>query len=86
MRPRITAITRDRVTNVLEAMSLSVSDAIRLLMFRVADEQCLPFASKVPNSAEKKEKKGSYAIGLLAIFVNLTDRHRCICASNNQFL
>ena len=31
-------------------MGLSVSDAIRLLMLRVADEQRLPFEVKAPNA------------------------------------
>jgi DNA-damage-inducible protein J len=54
VRARIDAATKDRATDALEAMGLSVSDAIRLLMFRVADERCLPFAVKVPNVATKK--------------------------------
>lgn len=29
-------------------MGLSISDAIRLLMLRIADERCLPFDVKVP--------------------------------------
>lgn len=32
-------------------MGLSMSDAIRLLMLRVADERRLPFDIKMPNSA-----------------------------------
>ena len=36
-------------TEALEAMGLSISDAIRLLMLRVADEKRLPFEVKVPN-------------------------------------
>ena len=32
-------------------MGLSVSDAIRLLLSRVADEKRLPFAVQVPNAA-----------------------------------
>ena len=32
-------------------MGLSVSDAIRLLMMRIADEKRLPFEVKVPNSS-----------------------------------
>lgn len=35
-------------------MGLSVSDAIRLLLIRVANEERLPFALKVPNSATRK--------------------------------
>lgn len=54
VRARIDTATKDRATYALNAMGLSVSDAIRLLMFRVADEQCMPFAVKVPNSKTKK--------------------------------
>lgn len=35
-------------------MGLSVSDAIRLLMFRVAEEQRLPFEVKVPNAETRR--------------------------------
>ena len=35
-------------------MGLSVSDAIRLLMLRIADERRLPFEVKVPNSTTPK--------------------------------
>ena len=38
----------------LDAMGLSVSDAIRLLMFRIADEQRLPFSVQVPNAKTVK--------------------------------
>ncbi|MCJ2060653.1 type II toxin-antitoxin system RelB/DinJ family antitoxin [Methylobacterium sp. J-048] len=51
VRARIDLATKERATKALDAMGLSVSDAIRLLMVRIADEQCLPFAVKVPNAA-----------------------------------
>ena len=35
-------------------MGLSISDAIRLLMLRIADEHRLPFDVKAPNSATKQ--------------------------------
>jgi DNA-damage-inducible protein J len=35
-------------------MGLSISDAIRLLMLRVADERRLPFEVKVPNATTRK--------------------------------
>lgn len=35
-------------------MGLSVSDAIRLLMLRIADEKRLPFAVQVPNTTTTK--------------------------------
>ena len=49
VRARIDADTKAQATEALQAMGLSVSDAIRLLMIHVADERRLPFAVKVPN-------------------------------------
>ena len=54
VRARIDANTKARATAALEAMGLSVSDAIRLLMLRVADEHRLPFEVKVPNATTRK--------------------------------
>ncbi|MCY4472345.1 MAG: type II toxin-antitoxin system RelB/DinJ family antitoxin [Kistimonas sp.] len=50
VRARIDSRTKERATAALEAMGLSVSDAIRLLLLRVADEKRLPFAVQVPNA------------------------------------
>jgi len=57
VRARIDANTKVRATAALEAMGLSVSDAIRLLMLRIADEQRLPFAIEVPNAATRRAMK-----------------------------
>lgn len=54
VRARIDASTKERATAALEAMGLSVSDAIRLLMLRIADEQRLPFDVKVPAATTRK--------------------------------
>jgi len=54
VRARIDTNTKERAAEALEAMGLSISDAIRLLMLRVADERRLPFDVKVPNSATRK--------------------------------
>lgn len=54
VRARIDRETKERATAALEAMGLSVSDAIRLLMLRIADEQRLPFAVQVPNATTAK--------------------------------
>ena len=54
VRARIDSDTKARATAALEAMGLSVSDAIRLLMLRVADEQRLPFTVQVPNATTLK--------------------------------
>ncbi len=54
VRARIDAKTKARATNALEAMGLSVSDAIRLLMLRIADEHRLPFEVKAPNTTTRR--------------------------------
>jgi DNA-damage-inducible protein J len=54
VRARIDTKTKKRAAKALQAMGLSISDAIRLLMLRVADEQRLPFEVKVPNAATRK--------------------------------
>lgn len=54
VRARINTNTKERAADVLEAMGLSISDAIRLLMLRIADERRLPFDVKVPNTTTRK--------------------------------
>lgn len=54
VRARIDAATKESAAEALEAMGLSISDAIRLLMLRVADEKRLPFEVKVPNATTRK--------------------------------
>jgi len=50
VRARIDGRVKERAARVLADMGLSVSDAIRLLLVRVAAEQALPFEIKVPNA------------------------------------
>ena len=57
VRARIDSDIKARATEALEAMGLSVSDAIRLLMIRIAEEQRLPFALEVPNAATRGAMK-----------------------------
>lgn len=54
VRARIDSETKAKATAALGAMGLSVSDAIRLMLLRVADEKRLPFAVKVPNARTAK--------------------------------
>lgn len=54
VRARIDTATKERASDALEAMGLSISDAIRLLMMRIADEHRLPFEVKVPNVRTRK--------------------------------
>ncbi len=57
VRARIDHDTKVRATEALQAMGLSVSDAIRLMLLRVADEKRLPFAVEVPRAATLKAMK-----------------------------
>ncbi len=50
VRARIDRQTKQRAKEALEAMGLSVSEAIRLFMIRIADERRLPFEIKSPIS------------------------------------
>ena len=57
VRARIDSETKARATGALQAMGLSVSDAIRLLLLRVADEKRLPFTVQAPNTTTVKAMK-----------------------------
>ena len=50
VRARIDTETKAQATVALAAMGLSVSDFIRMALIRVARDQALPFAVKVPNA------------------------------------
>jgi DNA-damage-inducible protein J len=54
VRARIDSATKERASDALAAMGLSISDAIRLLMLRVVDERRLPFEVKAPNATTRK--------------------------------
>jgi len=54
VRARIDVKTKERAAAALGAMGLSISDAIRLLMLRIADEQRLPFSVEVPNAESRR--------------------------------
>lgn len=54
VRARIDTATKDQATKALAEMGLSVSDAIRLLLVRVAADHALPFPVKVPNAVTRK--------------------------------
>jgi DNA-damage-inducible protein J len=54
VRARIDTETKERAVEALDAMGLSISDAIRLLMFRIAEEHRLPFEVKVPDAATRE--------------------------------
>ena len=50
VQARIDREIKEEAATVLAGMGLTVSDAVRLLLTRVAREKALPFASIVPNA------------------------------------
>lgn len=72
VRARIDSETKARASDALAAMGLSISDAIRLLMVRVADERCLPFEVKVP-SASSKQALAEIKAGKVERFTSVDD-------------
>ena len=50
VRARIDKATKEEAAAVLAAMGLTVSDAFRLMMVKIAREKALPFAPLVPNA------------------------------------
>ena len=62
VRARIDQRLKDEATAVLEAVGLTVSDAVRMMLVRTAAEKALPFDPLVPNkktiAALKAAKQG----------------------------
>jgi len=63
---------KEKAAEVLAAMGLSVSDAIRLLLVRVAQEEALAFESEVPN-AETRAAMAELEQGASASFNSVAD-------------
>ncbi|MCY4029688.1 MAG: type II toxin-antitoxin system RelB/DinJ family antitoxin [Acidobacteria bacterium] len=65
VQARIDKEIKEEAATVLAAMGLTVSDAVRLLLTRVAKEGALPFAPLVPNAetiaAMKEARAGNLA-------------------------
>jgi DNA-damage-inducible protein J len=72
VRARIDTNTKERAAEALEAMGLSISDAIRLLMLRIAEEHRLPFEVKVPSKSSRKAL-AEIAAGKVKSFANVDD-------------
>lgn len=53
VRARIDSDLKKEATSVLSDMGLSVSDAIRMMLVRVAAERALPFEVRTPNRKTK---------------------------------
>lgn len=51
---RVDQNTKERAAKTLASMGISVSDAVRMLLVRVAAEKALPFEVKVPNATTQR--------------------------------
>ena len=54
VQTRIDGAVKDEAAAVLKEMGLTVSDAVRLLLIRVAREKTLPFDVRTPNPATRE--------------------------------
>jgi DNA-damage-inducible protein J len=69
---RIDKRIKTKAAKTLASMGLSVSDAVRVLLTRVAAEQALPFDVKVPNATTTSAIREARA-GKLRSFRNVSD-------------
>ena len=62
VQARVDGAVKEQAAPVLAAIGLTVSDAVRLLLTKVAQEKALPFEPLIPNpvtiGAMKKARKG----------------------------
>lgn len=70
VQTRIDASVKEEAASVLAAMGLTVSDAVRLMLIRVAREKRLPFEPLTPN-AETIEAMREARRGGLASFASV---------------
>lgn len=74
---RVDDKVKERATKTLAAMGMSVSDAVRLLLVRVAAEKALPFKVRVPNATTVRamkaanKRKGTRHSSATALFEDL---------------
>ena len=59
VRARINGRIKDEATHVLEEMGLSVSDAIRLLLIRVAREKPCPSISRIQRGNRRGDRRST---------------------------
>ena len=72
VRARINGKIKEEATAVLAAIGLTPSDAFRLLMTRVAQEQALPFDLLIPNKETVNAIKDARS-GQVKSFSNLQE-------------
>jgi DNA-damage-inducible protein J len=61
VQARINGKVKDEAAAVLAAMGLTVSDAVRLLLTRIAKEKAMPFEPLIPNETTIKAMREARA-------------------------
>lgn len=64
VQTRIDGTVKEEAATVLAAMGLTVSDAVRLMLTRVAHDKALPFEPLTPNAATVAAMQEARAGGL----------------------
>ena len=81
VRCRIDPKTKEDAAEVIESLGLTVSDAIRLFLTRVASEGAIPFELRVPNAktvAAIAELESSKSRSKLKRYKNIDALHDAI--------
>jgi DNA-damage-inducible protein J len=60
---RVDDETKERAAAALDAMGLSISEAVRVFLRRVAVEQAIPFPVRVPNPATREAMLEARSMG-----------------------
>jgi DNA-damage-inducible protein J len=78
VQARVDETVKEEASAVLATMGLTVSDAVRMLLTRVAREKALPFEPLVPNAetiaAIKEARRGKLA-AFKSVEALMTDLH-----------
>lgn len=78
---RVDEQLKQNATEALDAMGLSVSDAVRVFLTRVAADQAFPFELRVPN-VETVQAMEEARAGKLKRFENIDDLMEDLNAGN----
>lgn len=76
VQTRIDGAIKEEATAVLATIGLTVSDAVRLLLTRVAQEKALPFEPLIPNAATlaaMKEARGGNLVRFESVDALMAD-------------
>lgn len=56
---RIDETVKEQASSALKAMGISISDAVRIMLIRVATERALPFDLRVPNQTSVRAMRSA---------------------------